>query len=83
MPSMELKLDTGLTRHFAHSLECNQNSVLMNPSKAKYREYTLWQRWFWEHLIRDEEDFMRHVDYIHFNPVKHGLNDGFQPGSTK
>ena len=36
-------------------------------------EYDLWQRRFWEHLIRDEEDFVRHVDYIHCNPVKHGL----------
>jgi len=36
-------------------------------------EYSLWQRRFWEHTIRDEDDFARHVDYIHFNPVKHGL----------
>jgi putative transposase len=35
-------------------------------------EYSLWQRRFWEHTIRDENDFARHVDYIHFNPVKHG-----------
>ncbi|MEA2878761.1 MAG: REP-associated tyrosine transposase [Hyphomicrobiales bacterium] len=36
-------------------------------------EHALWQRRFWEHTIRDETDFERHVDYIHFNPVKHGL----------
>ena len=36
-------------------------------------EHALWQRRFWEHTIRDEKDFARHVDYIHFNPVKHGL----------
>ncbi len=36
-------------------------------------EYDVWQRRFWEHLIRDGTDFTRHVDYIHFNPVKHGL----------
>jgi len=36
-------------------------------------EHALWQRRFWEHTIRDESDFERHVDYIHFNPVKHGL----------
>jgi putative transposase len=35
-------------------------------------EYALWQRRFWEHTIRDEEDFARHADYIHYNPVKHG-----------
>jgi putative transposase len=44
----------------------------MNPSKRKHRESTIWQRRFWEHQIRDEEDFVRHIDYIHFNPVKHG-----------
>ena len=33
----------------------------------------LWQRRFWEHTITDESDFARHVDYIHINPVKHGL----------
>ncbi|MGB7034087.1 MAG: transposase [Xanthobacteraceae bacterium] len=36
-------------------------------------ELILWQRRFWEHTIRDERDFERHVDYVHFNPVKHGL----------
>ena len=33
----------------------------------------IWQSRFWEHLVRDEEDFRRHLDYIHINPVKHGL----------
>jgi putative transposase len=36
-------------------------------------EYDVWQRRFWEHVIRDDVDFTRHVDYIHHNPVKHGL----------
>ena len=35
-------------------------------------ERGIWQRRFWEHAIRDDRDFARHVDYIHFNPVKHG-----------
>ncbi|MBR0740394.1 transposase [Bradyrhizobium liaoningense] len=35
-------------------------------------ELALWQRRYWEHTIRDEGDFARHVDYVHFNPVKHG-----------
>jgi putative transposase len=34
---------------------------------------TLWQRRFWDHIIRNEDDLMRHLDYIHWNPVKHGL----------
>ncbi|WP_290653717.1 transposase [Aquisalimonas sp.] len=36
-------------------------------------EGAVWQRRYWEHVIRDGEDFRRHVDYIHYNPVKHGL----------
>jgi putative transposase len=36
-------------------------------------EIALWQRRYWEHTIRNENDFERHVDYIHFNPVKHNL----------
>lgn len=32
-----------------------------------------WQKGFWDHVIRDEQDFVRHLDYIHYNPVKHGL----------
>jgi len=35
-------------------------------------ERGIWQRRFWEHMIRDDRDFERHVDYIHYNPVKHG-----------
>ena len=41
--------------------------------KNQRDEYNLWQRRFWEHRIRDESDFCSHVNYIHFNPVKHGL----------
>jgi len=37
----------------------------------KKGERSIWQRDFWEHVIRDERDYERHVDYIHYNPVKH------------
>ena len=36
-------------------------------------DLALWQRRFWEHTIRDDRDLARHIDYVHFNPVKHGL----------
>jgi len=36
-------------------------------------ERGIWQRRFWEHAIRDGEDYSAHMDYVHFNPVKHGL----------
>jgi putative transposase len=35
-------------------------------------ERGIWQRRFWEHTIRDDADYASHVDYIHYNPVKHG-----------
>ena len=44
----------------------------LSASRDKRGEGSLWQRRFWEHLIRDEKDFSRHLDYLHFNPVKHG-----------
>lgn len=59
----------------AVSLACREDfrrADLMTASKLKHRESTIWQRRFWEHQIRNEDDFARHVDYIHFNPVKHG-----------
>jgi len=43
-----------------------------SSSKFAKRERGLWQRRYWEHAIRDDADLERHVDYIHFNPVKHG-----------
>lgn len=44
-------------------------------SKLSKGEREIWQRRFWEHLIRSREDYNRHLDYIHYNPVKHGLVD--------
>jgi putative transposase len=43
------------------------------PSRLIKGEKYVWQRRYWEHQIRDEKDFARHVEYIHYNPVKHGL----------
>ncbi len=48
------------------------SGVQVNISRRKRREGGIWQRRFWEHAIRDEPDFHRHLDYIHWNPVKHG-----------
>jgi putative transposase len=52
------------------------NALLETGLDLKRRpngDLALWQRRFWEHTIRDERDFAQHVDYIHFNPAKHGL----------
>ena len=47
-------------------------------SRRHKGEKAIWQRRFWEHQIRDEADWQQHIDYIHYNPVKHGLVN--QPG---
>lgn len=44
----------------------------LSPRRTAKGERGIWQRRFWEHAIRDETDFERHADYIHYNPVKHG-----------
>jgi putative transposase len=44
----------------------------VSKSRSDRGERGIWQRRYWEHTLRDEGDFARHVDYIHFNPVKHG-----------
>lgn len=47
----------------------------LSESRRKRNETSLWQRRYWEHQIRNEADFEKHVDYIHWNPLKHGLVD--------
>ncbi|OQS11471.1 transposase [Chromobacterium violaceum] len=44
----------------------------IRESRVRRRERGIWQRRYWEHQIRDEADLQAHVDYIHYNPVKHG-----------
>lgn len=44
----------------------------VSPSRERKGERGIWQRRYWEHLIRNDDDYARHVDYIHYNPVKHG-----------
>lgn len=45
----------------------------MNETKTQRRESTIWQRRYWEHQIRNDDDYQRHMDYLHYNPVKHQL----------
>jgi putative transposase len=47
--------------------------IVNNNSHQKRKEAAIWQRRYWEHFICDDFDFDNHMDYIHFNPVKHGL----------
>ena len=42
------------------------------PARELRRERGIWQRHYWEHLIRDASDYLHHFDYVHRNPLKHG-----------
>ena len=54
------------------SRRCKGNSTYVPPaSRRRKNERAIWQRRFWEHQIRDAHDFRRHVEYIHYNPVRH------------
>ena len=55
--------------HFSRALPKGER---ISPSRLSKGERGIWQRRYWEHTLRDERDFARHADYIHFNPVKHG-----------
>lgn len=54
---------------FSRALPINERR---SPQRMARRERGIWQRRYWEHLIRDEADLRHHVDYVHINPVKHG-----------
>ncbi len=50
-----------------------EKSMDITESMIKKNEKGIWQRRFWEHAICNQEDFNRHCDYIHYNPVEHGI----------
>jgi putative transposase len=56
------------SRKYHDEFTGSQSDARLNTGKQ-----AIWQHRFWEHQIRDEKDFVNHVEYIHFNPVKHGL----------
>lgn len=58
---------------FTKNLTLSDGGITANKSRVSKGERDVWQRRYWEHLIRDERDFQAHLDYIHINPVKHGL----------
>ena len=54
---------------FSHAIARTENT---SASRRGKRECGIWQRRFWEHLVRVEDDLRRHIDYVNINPVKHG-----------
>ena len=69
--SIRLRLvKTFVTKQYGSQLEIDAG---VSQSRQARRESNLWQRRFWEHVIRNETDFVNHCDYIHYNPVRHKL----------
>jgi putative transposase len=58
---------------FTKSLNKNNYKLPIAESRKKHQEKNIWQRRFWEHTIQNEQDFEHHLNYIHYNPVKHNL----------
>lgn len=54
-------------------LKAGATERTVSDSRREHRHRGVWQRRFWEHWIRDDNDLREHLDYVHFNPVKHGL----------
>jgi REP-associated tyrosine transposase len=69
---------------FTKSLGALDAAPRKSSSRARRGEREVWQRRYWEHLVRDERDFRAHLDYIHLNPIRHGLvaRPGDWPHST-
>jgi putative transposase len=64
------KIKEQFTRFF---LELGGQEGAQTTSRVRHRERSVWQRRFWEHTCRDDDDLKRCIDYIHWNPIKHGL----------
>lgn len=64
------RIKAGFSHHY---LEAGGIESKQSLSRQRKRERDIWQRRFWEHQIKDERDLQRHIDYTHYNPVKHGL----------
>jgi putative transposase len=62
-----------IKKEFTKSIIRTATPRTPNQSRTRHREGTVWQRRFWEHQIRDDIDYNNHMNYVHFNPVKHKL----------
>jgi putative transposase len=58
-----------IKKHFSKNLPATERR---SATRVKRHERAIWQRRFWEHTLRDDRDYANHIDYIHYNPVKHG-----------
>jgi putative transposase len=61
-----------IKHHVSFACRDAYKDVAVTLSRQKHGDASIWQRRFWEHMIRSDIDLERHLDYIHFNPVRHG-----------
>ena len=67
------KIIKQIKTYFSKNIDKNDiNDYELRKSSIKKHEQDIWQRRYWEHTIRNDEDLYRHTDYIHYNPIKHG-----------
>ncbi|MDC9728227.1 MAG: transposase [Methyloprofundus sp.] len=59
-------IKTYFTKHYPQTIP------VTNKNRINRRQQVIWQHRYWEHVLRDEKDLNRHIEYIHYNPVKHG-----------
>jgi putative transposase len=64
------QIKEAFTRSF---LQAGGEEGVVSESRRSHNERAVWQRRFWEHTCRDQDDLNRCIDYVHWNPVKHGL----------
>ena len=73
LPPTDTDFSTRWQRLKAYFSQSFPAQTTRSESKQRRGEKGVWQRRFWEHQIRDDSDLHRHVNYIHYNPIKHGL----------
>jgi putative transposase len=61
-----------IKHHVAYACRDMYPDGAATRSRQRHRDGAIWQRRFWEHTIRSDIDMERHMDYVHFNPVRHG-----------
>jgi putative transposase len=62
----------GLSKHGLRNIVIGPCIKMPNQARKRKQQQEIWQHRYWEHVIRDETDYQHHIDYIHYNPVKHG-----------
>ncbi|MBU1471630.1 MAG: transposase [candidate division Zixibacteria bacterium] len=70
---IHMVMDSGLEDLSRLMHRMKQKFAAQYRSRKRITSGRLWQHRFWDHMIRDDEDLRKHIDYIHYNPVKHGI----------